>query len=86
MGYKLFLADKQKPAGSVDVEFKIFKLKLGRAAPGIFFSVCGAVIIFGTIHRGLEYERTKDTPSPQAPVTLPKEPPFAKAIPKQVPK
>jgi hypothetical protein len=86
MGYRLFLADKQKSSGNLDVEFKIFKLKLGQAAPGTFFSVCGAVIIFATIYRGLDYSRTKDTPSPETAGTLPKEPPFAKAVPKQASK
>lgn len=58
MGYRLFLADKGKPAGDLDVVLGKHKLKLTRATPGVFFAVLGAAIVLITIWKGIEFDQT----------------------------
>lgn len=72
MGYRLFLADKMKAAGNMEVRHEVFRLKLGGAAPGTFFSLFGAAIIIVTVMRGWEYQRP-----PEAPIVLPSKDPLA---------
>lgn len=58
MGYRLFLADKTNPAGDVDATAHNYQLKLKGAAPGIFFSLFGTIVICFTIFKGSEYHDT----------------------------
>lgn len=76
MGYRLFLADKVKAAGDVQFEHEKLKVKIGRAAPGTFFSLCGALIIAFTISRGIEFEQKTSHPPPGRGALLPEKPPF----------
>jgi len=70
---RLFLADKVGAAGEMKVEYEVFKLKLGRAAPGTFFSLFGAAIIVFAITKGIEFrvpssQSHRDRDSDQSPL------------------
>lgn len=55
MGYRLFLADKTKPSGDLKASGGDYALSLRGGAPGIFFSLFGAVVISFTIWKGMEF-------------------------------
>ena len=84
MGYRLFLADKLKSAGNLEVQHEKWKVKLGRAAPGTFFSLFGAAIIVVTVYRGIEYEQKSNPTSAPKNIHLPANPPFEPDAPKEV--
>lgn len=78
MGYRLFLADKTKPAGDLLAKNEKYALSLKGGAPGVFFVLFGTVLICFSIFKGVEYSAG---PSLSAPGTaslklLPDEPPF----------
>ncbi len=57
MGFRLFALARTSPAGDMEASWGEYKLKLGRAAPGIFFTLFGAVIICFSIFKGVHYSR-----------------------------
>jgi hypothetical protein len=57
MGYRLFLQDKIAPAGTLEGAAGKYKLKVVKAAPGIFFALFGAIIICASIFKGVHYSR-----------------------------
>ncbi len=73
MGYRLFLAGIDRPAGNLQAEAEAGKLSLTGAAPGVFFALFGTAVIGFTIIRGLNI----DLPGPVAKVAdiLPADPP-----------
>ncbi len=56
MGYRLFLAGIEQPAGELEASAGKKTLKLSRAAPGTFFALFGAAVIAATIFQGLDVE------------------------------
>lgn len=57
MGFRLFAINRISPAGGLEASAGAYKLKLNRAAPGIFFTLFGAVIICFSIFKGVHYSR-----------------------------
>lgn len=55
MGYRLFLEDKTKPAGSLVAGGGSNVIKLTNAAPGIFFSLFGTVLIVFSVLKGFSF-------------------------------
>lgn len=82
MGYRLFMADKNGPAGDLDVRAtakgKKGSMLLRKAAPGTFFALFGTILIVFTILRGVEYQVSGYNPTSNQPVEnfLPIDPPF----------
>lgn len=79
MGYRLFMADKTKNAGSLDASSGEHKISLKNAAPGIFFSLFGTVLIVFSVLKGISYSH--ETPHQEAASTaanriIPDKPPF----------
>lgn len=60
MGYRLFLAGKTKEAGSIEMSGNFNKIRLINAAPGIFFSLFGMVLIVSAVFQGIskDYDNT----------------------------
>jgi hypothetical protein len=56
MGYRLFMAGVQLPAGDLYAASGAQTLKLSRAAPGIFFALFGAGVIVATIFQGFDVQ------------------------------
>lgn len=56
MGYRLFMAGIQRPAGELKVASGSRTLRLSRTAPGTFFALFGAVVIGATIFKGFDVE------------------------------
>ena len=56
MGYRLFLAGIERPAGNLEAKSGSGTLKLSRAAPGTFFALFGAAVIAATILQGFDVE------------------------------
>ena len=56
MGYRLFLAGIEQPAGDLEAASGSKSLKLSRAAPGTFFALFGAAVIAATIFQGFDIE------------------------------
>ncbi|MDJ0951968.1 MAG: hypothetical protein QNJ94_23910 [Alphaproteobacteria bacterium] len=56
MGYRLFLAGIEHPAGDLEASSGSRSLKLSRAAPGTFFALFGAAVIAATIFQGFDVE------------------------------
>ena len=56
MGYRLFLAGIQRPAGELEASSGSMKLKMSRTAPGTFFALFGAAIITATVYQGFDVE------------------------------
>lgn len=63
MGYKLFLADKSTPAGDINLSAKEYALSLRGGAPGIFFSLFGAILICFAIYKGASLKHTTGSSS-----------------------
>lgn len=59
-GYKLFQLNLAKPAGDIEGSYGNYKLKLKNAAPGIFFSLFGSVIIAVTVANSKFVSHSKD--------------------------
>lgn len=57
MGFRLFALNRISPAGGLEASVGTYKLRLNRAAPGIFFTLFGAVIICFSIFKGVHYSR-----------------------------
>ncbi|MBX7259946.1 MAG: hypothetical protein K1Y02_26565, partial [Candidatus Hydrogenedentes bacterium] len=77
MGYKLFLADKTKPAGDLEARTGKYALSLRGGAPGIFFSLFGTVLICFSIFKGIEYKSSSPNDSAVSGISiiLPDHPP-----------
>ena len=56
MGYRLFVAGVQRPAGDLEASSGSRTLKLSQAAPGTFFALFGAAVIAATIFQGFDVE------------------------------
>ncbi len=56
MGYRLFLAGIERPAGDLEASAGSRTVKLSRAAPGTFFALFGAAVIAATIFQGFDVE------------------------------
>lgn len=56
MGYRLFLAGIEQPAGDLEASTGSRNLKLTRTAPGTFFALFGAGVIAATIIQGFDVE------------------------------
>lgn len=56
MGYRLFLAGIERPAGDLEAASGARSLKLSRAAPGTFFALFGAAVIAATIFQGFDVQ------------------------------
>ena len=54
LGYKLFIKQIWGEAGEIESSFQNIKIIIRRAAPGSFFAIVGAVIIFSTIYDGFQ--------------------------------
>jgi hypothetical protein len=78
MGFRLFLTDKIGISGDLTARGGAYELKLSGAAPGIFFSLFGTVIICFSIFKGVEYEKKpmQSTPPSSVESILPEKPPF----------
>ena len=74
MGYRLFLARIQQPAGNLEAEDGPRRLKLMRTAPGTFFALFGAGVIALTIIKGFDIELPSGTQ--RIFNTLPQHPPM----------
>lgn len=76
MGYRLFLADKSASAGELTGSGQGYELSLRGAAPGIFFSLFGTIVICVSLFRGVSYEDTQRRPvEPEVEFVLPETPP-----------
>lgn len=53
MGFKLFLADKNRAAGELEARYDKYALSLKGGAPGVFFSLFGASIVVATVIKGM---------------------------------
>lgn len=56
LGYCLFMAGIQRPAGDLEASSGSRTLKLSRTAPGTFFALFGAAVIAATIFQGFDVE------------------------------
>ena len=56
MGYRLFLAGIERPAGDLEASVGSRTFKLSRAAPGTFFALFGAAVITATVFQGFDVE------------------------------
>lgn len=74
MGYRLFLAGIQQPAGDLKASVGNRRLKLLRTAPGTFFVLFGAGVIVATIVQGFDVELPRGTHKILN--TLPEHPPM----------
>jgi hypothetical protein len=79
MGYRLFLEDKTKSAGSLEASVNENKLKVTDGAPGVFFSLFGTILIVFSMLKGISYNH--ETPSDKKPPettlrVIPDKPPF----------
>lgn len=79
MGYRLFLADKVASAGDLTGRAGTYSLTLTGAAPGIFFSLFGAIIIAVSLSKGIDYadREAPSIASAPVPVVIPEQPPQA---------
>jgi hypothetical protein len=55
MGFRLFMSGLQNPSGDIEIEGGRFKVKVIRAAPGIFFALIGGAIVVYQVTRVLQY-------------------------------
>lgn len=76
MGYRLFLAGLESPAGDLEASDGSRSVKLSRAAPGTFFALFGAAVVAVAILQGFDVE----LPAMAASVLdrLPEHPPMAR--------
>lgn len=56
MGYRLFIAGIERPAGDLEASSGSSMIKVSRAAPGTFFALFGAAVIAATIFQGFDVE------------------------------
>ena len=56
MGYRLFMAGIERPAGHLEASSGSRMIKVSQAAPGTFFALFGAFIIVSTIFQGFGVE------------------------------
>lgn len=56
MGYRLFMAGIERPAGRLEASAGSRMIKVSRAAPGTFFALFGAAVIAATIFQGFDVE------------------------------
>lgn len=56
MGYRLFMAGIERPAGDLEASSGSRMIKMSRAAPGTFFALFGAAVIVATIFQGFGVE------------------------------
>ena len=76
MGYRLFLADRTGSAGDLTTKYKTYELSLRGGAPGVFFSLFGAIVICVSLVRGVNYEdMERRNPSQSVELVLPSIPP-----------
>ncbi len=73
MGYRLFLAGIDRPAGDLEAETNGRKLALKGAAPGTFLALFGAIVVGVTIWKGLDVDLPR--PLSDAVDILPDSPP-----------
>jgi len=59
MGYRLFMADKTAAAGDLTGSLGKYGLSLRGGAPGLFFSLFGAVIIGTSVFKGMSFDALK---------------------------
>lgn len=79
MGYKLFIEDKVKKAGDMEASSGKLMIKLKGAAPGVFFSLFGTVLVGFTVLKGVSYSHEAPSLSSmdaQVPKVIPDKPPF----------
>jgi hypothetical protein len=62
MGYRLFLFDKDRNSGNLEITHDKSSIKLYSAAPGIFFSLFGTIIICVSIFKGVGYKLERVDP------------------------
>lgn len=74
MGYRLFMAGIERPAGDLEASSGSRTLKLSRTAPGTFFALFGAAVIAVTIVQGFDVELPGGTRA--LPGALPDHPPM----------
>ena len=79
MGYRLFLADKSRPAGDLEASAGKYALSLKGGAPGIFFSLFGTVLICVSILKGATFDKASLAAgsSTDLQIVIPDRPPFA---------
>ena len=51
-GFRLFLADKTGPAGDLSLKYDKYLINVKGGAPGLFFSLFGAIIVAITVAKG----------------------------------
>lgn len=56
MGYRLFIAGIERPAGDLQASSGSRMIKVTGAAPGTFFALFGAAVIAATIFQGFDVE------------------------------
>jgi hypothetical protein len=66
MGYKLFLADKVASAGDLTTNDGNYSISLRGGAPGVFFSLFGAIMICFSLLKGVDYKSTPFSNQPGA--------------------
>ena len=79
MGYRLFLENKIKKAGSLEASGNGSNIKITDAAPGVFFSLFGTVLIVFSILKGVSYINETPVGTNQSEKTsrvIPDKPPF----------
>lgn len=57
LGFRLFMADKTSDAGDLSVKYDKYMLNLKGGAPGVFFSLFGAMMIIISVIIGLKYDK-----------------------------
>jgi hypothetical protein len=76
MGYRLFMADKTASAGDLTGNIGKYGLSLKGGAPGLFFSLFGAIIIGISVFEGISYDELKGKEQDgQVEQTIPDTPP-----------
>ncbi|MGH9961458.1 MAG: hypothetical protein ACREBC_30735 [Pyrinomonadaceae bacterium] len=74
MGYRLFVAGIERPAGHLEASSGSRVIRVSRAAPGTFFALFGAAVIAATIFQGYNVELPNS--ARQVLDRLPKNPPM----------
>jgi|UPI00042310BD hypothetical protein len=78
-GFRLFLADKTANAGDLSFKYDKYLLNVKGGAPGLFYSLFGAILIIVSIVKGIHYDNDETGPVAPSPgpsaVVLPDHPP-----------
>ena len=57
-GFTLFLVGISNNAGDLEVRWRKSNLILRSAAPGVFFAICGTIVLVVSVYKGIDFHFT----------------------------